>query len=165
MEECDTVNPVPLLTRLVSPRSPEASDLLLSLTAEIAAMYADRDDDGGAGFALEDAEGPRAAFIVAWLDGRPVGCGALRHYDDERGEIKRMFVVSDARGRGVARAILEALEAEAVRLGYTRMLLETGDRQPDAVRLYERAGYVRTAQFGVYVEWIGSLCFAKDLAR
>src|SRR5438876_7548188 len=105
MEECDTVNPMPLATRLVSPRSPEASDLLSSLTTEIAAMYADRDDDGGAGFALEDAEGPRAAFLLAWVDGKPVGCWALRDYSDECGELKRMFVVRDARGRGGARAM------------------------------------------------------------
>jgi GNAT superfamily N-acetyltransferase len=154
-----------ITTRIVSPRSPEATRLLAALTTEIAALYADRGDDGGAGFTIEDAEAPRAAFVVAWLDGRPVGCGAIRPYDDACAEVKRMFVLKDVRGRGIAGVVLDALEREAVRLGYTRMLLETGDRQPQAVRVYERAGYVRIPQYGIYVDWIGSLCFGKDLVN
>jgi hypothetical protein len=59
--------------------------------------------------------------------------------------------------------ILAAIEQEAVRAGYRVMRLETGDRQPNAVRVYERAGYRRSAPYGVYVNWVGSLCFIKDL--
>jgi putative acetyltransferase len=158
-----TVSEPALTIRRVSPRSPDATALLADLSREIAAMYADRGDDGGAGFRVEDVEGPRAAFLVAYADGVPVGCGALRPYDGEWGEVKRMYTVPGARGRGVAAAVLAALEDAARGAGFTRMLLETGDRQPEAVRVYERAGYERTAPYGVYVGWIGSLCYSKPL--
>ena len=126
-------------------------------------MYADRGDDGSGGFDLEDAEQPGSAFIVAYVEGEAVGCGAMRRLDEQSGEVKRMFVVPECRGRGVAAVILSALEQEAVRAGYRVMRLETGDRQPNAVRVYERAGYRRSPPYGIYVNWVGSLCFIKVL--
>jgi GNAT superfamily N-acetyltransferase len=147
----------------MSPRSVAAASLLSDLSREIATMYADRGDDGGAGFQPEDAEGPRAAFVVAFAGDEPVGCGALRPHDAACGEVKRMYTVPAWRGRGIARLVLDALEGEARAAGYVRMLLETGDRQPEAVRVYERAGYARIPAYGVYVGWVGSLCYGKAL--
>lgn len=109
---------------------------------------------------------PDGVFLVARLGGRPVGCGALRPDRDGApgvAEIKRMYVVPEARGRGISRALLAALEAEAVALGYRRVRLETGIRQPEAVRLYKSAGYHRIAGFGRYETDLLSLFFAKDL--
>ena len=127
-------------------------------------MYADRGEDGSGGFEIGDAEQPGSPFIVAYIGDEAIGCGALRPCDGEAGEVKRMFVVPEHRGHGIAAIILAALEQEALRAGYRVMRPETGDRQPHAVRLYERAGYRRSAPYGVYVNWVGSLCFIKDLA-
>jgi GNAT superfamily N-acetyltransferase len=110
----------------------------------------------------EVADG-RGAFFVAYLSGCPVGCGAVRRIEPHVAEIKRMYVAPGARGRGVGRQILDALEAEAHRLGVRRMVLETGPRQPEAIALYTRAGFTETPLFGEYVDLQFSVCMAKDL--
>lgn len=105
-----------------------------------------------------------AAFLLARIDGRAVGCGALRPLDAGSGELRRMFVTASARRRGVARALLGELERQAARLGYAALRLETGNRQPEAIALYEAAGYARIAPFGRYVDDPTSVCFGKSLA-
>ncbi len=110
---------------------------------------------------------PVGIFLVARLDGEPAGCGAVRRViggPAEAGEIKRMYTVPEARRRGVSRALLVSLEAEAAALGYTSLQLETGLRQPEAIALYETAGYHRIASYGQYQGDDLSVCFAKDLA-
>ena len=94
----------------------------------------------------------------------PVGCGALRPYDADIAEVKRMYTVPAWRGRGVAAAVLAELERHARAFGYPTMRLETGDRQPGAIRLYERSGYRHIPPFGPYVAWDDSVCFEKPLA-
>ncbi len=84
---------------------------------------------------------PHGAFLVVYEHGRPVACGGLKRLDDHTAEIKRMYVVAEARGRGLARSLLGALEEEARRLGYQSARLDTGPRQPHARSLYESAGY------------------------
>src|SRR4029077_17212677 len=110
----------------------------------------------------EVAEG-QGAFLAAYAGGRAVGCGAVRRIDPGTAEIIRKFVRPDARGRGLGRFLLAALEGEALRLGARRLLLETGDRQPEALALYERAGFARIPPFGEYVGSPLSVCMAKDL--
>jgi len=103
-------------------------------------------------------------FLVAYADdGHPLGCGGLRQLDATEGEVKRMFVRPEHRGSGVSTAILAALEAEARQRGWSRLVLETGDAQPDAIRFYEREGYTRIPLFGGYVGSPISLCYAKEL--
>jgi GNAT superfamily N-acetyltransferase len=114
-------------------------------------------------------------FFVAFdEDGSPLGCGGLRmlHADPDLGavpvteiaaEIKRMFVIPEARGTGVSTAILHALEDFGRERGWRRLLLETGDAQPDAVRFYTREGYTRIPGFGHYADSATSLCFEKPL--
>ncbi len=92
-----------------------------------------------------------------------MGCGAVRRIEARTGEIKRMYVSPDARGRGIGRAVLAALEAEARTLGIARLVLETGLRQGEALALYEGAGFSRIPPFGEYVNSPLSLCMAKDL--
>jgi GNAT superfamily N-acetyltransferase len=104
-----------------------------------------------------------ALFVVARRDGDAVGCGGLRALDAEQGEVKRMYVAPAARGTGVSTAILAALEAEARRRGWRRLLLETGTAQPDAMRFYQREGYTPIPNYGHYVGSEVSRCFAKEL--
>ncbi len=92
----------------------------------------------------------------------PVGHVALRRLGADL-ELKRMFVAESHRGRGVARALLAAAEDAARALGASRIILHTGDRQPDAVRLYEREGYTAVPVFPPYERLAGSLCFEKPL--
>ena len=143
--------------------SAAAQSLIAALNAELAAQYP---EPGATHFRLdadEVAEG-RGAFLVASIEGRPVGCGAVRRLEGRTGEIKRMYVAPQERGRGVGRAILDALEAEARRLGLTRLVLETGVRQREAIALYERAGFGHIAPFGEYVASpTTSVCMAKEL--
>ena len=99
---------------------------------------------------------PSAADVSVVLvarepDGTVLGCGALRHLGDDVAELKRMYVVPEARGRGVSKAVLAGLEEAAAERGWSTLRLETGPRQPEAIGLYERAGYRPIAAFGAYV--------------
>ena len=146
------------------PHGADAQRLLAELTAEITELYADLGYDGTGGFALADVDVPRAVLVVAYANGNPVGCGALRPYQTDIAEVKRMYTVPAWRGRGVAAAVLAELERQARTFGYPIMRLETGDRQPGAIRLYERSGYRHIPTFGPYVAWSDSVCFEKPLA-
>ncbi|TPG62996.1 GNAT family N-acetyltransferase [Hymenobacter nivis] len=103
--------------------------------------------------------------VVAYLGGRPVGCGAFRAYTAEAVEIKRMFVQPAHRGQGVAGAVLAELEARAREAGYPAAVLETGKRQPAAIRLYEKSGYARTENFGQYAGIENSVCLRKAMGQ
>jgi len=108
-------------------------------------------------------EPPDGVFLVTRLDGRAVACGGICRFDETRGELKRMYVVPESRGLGLGRAILVALENEASRLGYVALVLETGDRQPEALGLYRSAGYERIPCYPPYDSRALSLCFEKLL--
>jgi GNAT superfamily N-acetyltransferase len=90
-------------------------------------------------------------------------CGGIARFDATRGEVKRMYVVPEARGLGLGRRLLEELEAQARALGYASVVLETGDRQPAALALYRRAGYVRRPCWPPYDSRALSFCFEKSL--
>lgn len=102
-------------------------------------------------------------FVVAYNDGTPIGCGALRPINDADVELKRMFVAPPHRGRGISRRILVDLETRAKQRGFTRLVLETGDVQHAAIGLYQSSGYQRIEPFGEYVGGPRSVCFAKVL--
>jgi GNAT superfamily N-acetyltransferase len=106
---------------------------------------------------------PHGVFVVAWVDGVAVGCGGVRRYDATTGEIKRMYVLPELRRRGISRVVLEELEARARAIGYARLVLETGTRQPEAIALYESAGYESIEPYGFYKTSPTSRCFAKSL--
>ena len=110
--------------------------------------------------------GPRAGFVVAWLNDAAVGCGAWRPLAPAEAavaEVKRMFVEPAVRGRGISRAILKKLETLARADGYSVVRLETGLRQPPALRLYETSGYRRIEPYGRYRDDPLSVCFEKTL--
>ena len=145
-----------------SPTGPLARNLLDQADAELSALYPEA---GANHFSLAPAEVQpgRGAFLVGTAAAEAVACGAVRLLSAELAEIKRMFVVPAHRDKGLARRMLVALEAHARQLGAERLVLETGDRQPDALRLYERAGFGRTASFGDYRGSPHSLCMVKGL--
>ncbi|MGE3909457.1 MAG: GNAT family N-acetyltransferase [Chloroflexota bacterium] len=151
-------------TAVEDPTTPDALELIRLLSSDLAARY-DFVADGSGLFAPADVQVPRAAFVVARLDGYAVGCGALRPLDDtgfeDAAEIKRMYVRPEIRGRRVAAAILDRLEQLAREFGYGRAVLETGDRNPEAIRLYERTGYQHIPPYGPYIGSARSVCFAK----
>jgi putative acetyltransferase len=141
----------------------DAARLITALNAELKALFPEA---GATHFSLTGAqvEAREGAFVIADLDGVAVGCGAVRRLDEATGELKRMYVDPSVRGRGFGRALVEALEAEARRLGMTRIVLETGTRLPAAIGLYEAMDYVRIPLFGEYLASPQtSLCFGKWL--
>ena|SRR5882757_10817875 len=101
--------------------------------------------------------------IVYTLDGDAVGCGAFKEYDKDTVEIKRMFVTPALRGKGIAVAILNELEQWAATLNYTTCVLETGKKQPEAIRLYQKAGYTTIPNYGQYENIENSVCMKKSI--
>ena len=152
--------------------SADATELLTALNAELSTLYP---EPGANHFRLDpDEVAPGAGvFLVARSRGAPVGCGAVRRLRDPAqmrelgahvGEIKRMYVAPSTRGRGVGRALLDRIEAEATAIGLTRLVLETGIRQTEALALYRRAGFTEIPPYGEYVLSSGtSVCFTKEL--
>jgi putative acetyltransferase len=107
---------------------------------------------------------PHVHFLVAREEKRALGCGAFVVGQDRQAEMKRVFVDPDARGKGVARAIMEALERAAEAEGVTLMQLETGIKQPEAIALYRKLGYIERGPFGSYQPDPLSLFMEKRLA-
>jgi GNAT superfamily N-acetyltransferase len=135
-------------------------DLIEELQEEYVVRYGGRDDTP---VDPEQFAPPTGSFLVATQDGEPVGCGGLRRHDEQQVEVKRMFVRTPFRGRGLARVLLAALEDEARSLGYRRILMESGTAQPEAMALYESSGYERIPGFGYYRDSPENRCYAKDL--
>jgi putative acetyltransferase len=142
--------------------SPAARALIEALNAELSERYP---EPGANHFSLEANEvaDDKGAFLVAYLGSDPVGCGAIRRIEDGVGEIKRMFVRPTARGHGVGAALLYAIEQTARQLGIHRLVLETGERQQEALSLYRRAGFTLIPCFGEYVDSPLSICMGKNL--
>lgn len=142
---------------------PVARSLVAAAMAELSARY------GGDGDSTPVGEGdfdpPRGAFLVALAGGVPVACAGWRSHGDDglAAELKRMFTAPQARGRGVARRLLTAVEDSARGYGRKKLILETGDRQPEAIALYQSAGYERIEDFGFYRGHPGVLSFSRDL--
>jgi putative acetyltransferase len=142
--------------------SATATTLIAALNAELSKQYP---EEGATHFRLDSEEvvEGNGAFLIAYAEGEPIGCGAIRRLDPEMAEIKRMFVVPKARGLGISKKILLALEAEGQRLGVRKLLLETGERQIEAMALYRRAGFIRIPLFGEYLNSPLSVCMAKEI--
>lgn len=145
----------------------------VKLDAEVQAEYQVRYGDGGDATFVDPAHfaPPAGLYLIAYDEhGRPLATGGWRSqeagdegYLDGDAELKRMYVIPEARGLGLARRILARLESDARTAGRTRMVLETGSKQPEAVALYTSSGYEPCAKFGYYRFHELSLCFAKPL--
>lgn len=147
-----------LIVRVVESDSADFAALVSALDAELEERYPGLGSDGPS--PAQDL----VVAAVAYSGDSPVGCGALRELEPGVGEIKRMFVVPEARRLGAARRVLEALEARARELGYSVVRLGSGVRQPEALALYESCGYRRTTLFGEYEGGTLCVCYEKALA-
>ncbi|MEV5335814.1 GNAT family N-acetyltransferase [Streptomyces werraensis] len=145
----------------------------VKLDAAVQAEYDIRYGDGGDATPMDPADfrPPNGIYLIAYdALGVPVASGGWRVQDaneegnrDGDAELKRMYVVEDMRGRGLARRILAALEEDARAAGRVRMVLETGTKQPEAIALYTSSGYEPCEKFGYYRFHEESLCYAKRL--
>ena len=133
---------------------------MAELWREVDALY---ENDSPSRSDLTGMDKPGATFVIARGDGAAVGCAAIRPLSDQIAEVKRMYVRPSARRSGVARAIMRVLEQLARDDGFNELWLETGRRQPAAIRLYESLGYTRIAAFGDYKDDPVSVCYAKVL--
>jgi len=99
--------------------------------------------------------------IVAYSDDQAVSCGAIKEFEPGAMEVKRMYTLREHRGKGIAAAVLNELERWTVELGCRRCVLETGMKQPEAIRLYEKSGYSVIPNYGQYIGMQNSVCFEK----
>ena len=139
-----------------------AAGLIEQVQEEYVVRYGGRDT---APVDPDEFSPPHGLFLVATLDGTAVGCGGWRALGGGRVEVKRMFTAPAARGRGVARALLAELERTAAAAGHSRVLLETGLAQPEAIKLYVSAGYDPIDGFGHYAGAPLSRAFTKAVGR
>ena len=103
--------------------------------------------------------------VVSYEDARPVGCGAIKAFDADVMEVKRMYTMVECRGKGMATKVLGELEKWAAEMNYKRCVLETGKRQPEAIKLYQGNGYVVIPNYGQYAGMENSVCFEKMISR
>ena len=99
--------------------------------------------------------------VVAFIENEAVACGAFKKFSDSTAEIKRMYVVENFREQGIAQKVLEELELWAAELKYSNCILETGKKQPEAIRLYQKAGYTIIKNYGQYENVENSVCMTK----
>ena len=138
---------------------PDFIGLVRSLDADLAG----RDGSDHAFYAQFNKIAKIKHVIVAYENGKPMGCGAVKEYDPDTAEIKRMYTPPDSRGKGIASKVLAELEIWASELSYTKCILETGKRQPEAIGLYKKNGYKSIPNFGQYIGIENSLCFEKEV--
>ena len=134
-------------------------DLVKLLDAELAEL----DGDEHVFYAQLNKTDKIKHVILAYENDKPISCGAIREYSPTSTEVKRMYTVRQSRGKGIATKVLIALEKWASELSYKKCILETGWRQPDAIRLYEKNGYKRIPNYGKYAGIANSVCFEKEI--
>ena len=135
----------------------------IALVTELDKDLAIRDGDEHSFYAQYNAIAAIKYAVVLYDDEVPVACGAIKQFDNESVEVKRMFVPSNYRGKGYATIVLDALENWALQLGYKNLVLETGLKQPEAISLYEKNGFSVIPNYGQYIGIENSVCFNKKL--
>ncbi len=150
----------PVSLRAVPYDDPVAVDLVDRVQQEYVVLYGGPDEA-----VVDPAEfvPPEGLFLVAEVGGEPAGCGAWRVYPPGGVEIKRVYVAPDFRRRGLAQLIVAELERSAAAAGHGSVVLNTGDRQPEAIALYTDLGYVPVPGYGVYACSPGAVFLGKDL--
>ncbi|AYD01927.1 GNAT family N-acetyltransferase [Neorhizobium sp. NCHU2750] len=144
------------------PNQPEVIALIELSDAYMASLYP---PEGNFAVDLDALSQPDISFLVARLDGKAVGCGGIKWFDDDSAELKRIFVHDDARGHGIGRKIMAELEALAAARAADRLYLETGPLNVEAVRLYQALGYSTCGPFSDYEENPHSLFMTKILRQ
>ncbi len=142
-------------------RTDSANEDFRKLVVELDKDLAIRDGDDHAFFAQYNKIANIAHVVVAYDGNEAVGCGAIKHYGPGTMEVKRMYVPPVHRGRGIAGQVLAELEHWTKELGYTTCILETGQKQPEAIRLYTKSNYTVIPNYGQYADVVSSVCFEK----
>ncbi len=122
-----------------------------------------RDGDEHAFYAQFNKVDTIREVVVAYQNNNPVGCGAIKPFSTTQAEVKRMYVHPDSRKQGIAAQILNELENWATEIGFSACVLETGKKQPEAIALYQKAGYQITPNYGQYIGVNNSVCMLKQL--
>ncbi len=143
-----------------TPQHPDFIRLIQALDKDIAIRDGDEKD-----FHAQYNKTDKIKHALLVLENElAVGCGALRHFDENTIEIKRMYVIPECRGKGIATQVLHSLEDWARSLGYTHAILETGEKYHEALALYTKNGYERIPNYGQYEQVLSSRCFKKPLS-
>jgi GNAT superfamily N-acetyltransferase len=142
--------------------SADAQRLISALDAHLASRYS-AEQRFGPNLRPQQIAPGLGTFVIARDEGRAVGCGALRRLDETSAEVKRMYVEPELRGRGIAKLILDHLEAAALVMGIHRLVLETGIYQAEAIGLYRRMGFDPVRCWGEYADALTSVCFEKGI--
>lgn len=135
----------------------------ISLLKHLDTDLAGRDGDAHSFYAKFNKLDKIKHVVVAYEDATPIGCGSIKHYDDQVMEIKRMYTSPAVRGKGIASMVLSELEKWAIELSYEQCILETGIKYPEAIGLYKKTGYVVIPNYGQYTDSPDSRCFQKLL--
>ena len=138
--------------------NPDFKELIKLLDAELA----ERDGADHPFYAQYNKIDKIKFAVVAYENGKPVSCGAIKEYSNDTMEIKRMYTLPESRGRGIAVKVLSDLENWTKELSFERCILETGKKQPEAIALYKKNGYKLIPNYGQYAEVENSLCFKKE---
>jgi len=135
----------------------------IKLVKELDADLAERDGNDHPFYAQFNKIDKIRFAVVAYENEIPVGCGAIKEHGPDAMEIKRMYVVPGHRGKGIAAKVLSELEKWAAELSFAKCILETGKKQPEAIRLYTKNGYQLIPNYGQYAGVENSLCFEKEI--
>ncbi|BDP41568.1 hypothetical protein DAETH_15370 [Deinococcus aetherius] len=146
----------------VPPADRRVIDLMKAQQRELRALYNDTDERTEP-FDPATLSGEGCVLLAVEEGGELLACGALKRIEADTAEVKRMYTVPDARGRGLGRQVLAALIERGRALGFGRLVLETGDLQAEAIHLYESAGFTRIPNYGYYVGIENSLCYELPL--
>jgi len=139
--------------------NPDFIELVKLLDADLAI----RDGDEHSFYAQYNKVDRIKYVVLAYENEKPMGCGAIKEYSPIIMEVKRMYVPPDSRKKGIATIVLSELEKWAGELGYSKCLLETGKKQPEAIGLYKKHGYTIIPNYGQYAGVENSVCFEKEI--
>jgi len=144
-------------------RTNSANSDFLILVKKLDAELAIRDGEDHVFYSQFNSLEKIRHVVLAYVNGEPAGCGAIKEYSANTMEIKRMFVLADHRRKGIAAKILTELERWAAELSFRECILETGKKQPEAIELYKKNGYQQIPNYGQYIGVENSVCFEKEI--
>lgn len=148
---------------IILKRTDSSDEQFISLVRKLDADLAIRDGEDHSFYSQFNKIDKIRHTIVALENGEPMGCGAIKEFDPDAMEVKRMYTAPEGRGKGIASSVLRELEKWALEMSYKKCVLETGKRQPEAISFYKKNGYTVIPNYGQYIGIENSVCFEKRL--